>query len=100
MNFKTLLLSSVVGITSIFGGVGEAQAQTCFDVSATNGVICNTYRGQTRDGYSLYRLGYSTGDFTSGMDVVCDGYRMVRWQCNSNMSHSYNNTLANYFCNL
>ena len=100
-NFITKLATTAfIGVTSIFTNVGEAQAQTCFDVSATNGIICNTYEGQTRDGYSLYRLGYATDTFKSGMDVVCDGRRMVRWQSNSNMSRSYNNTLATYFCGL
>ena len=102
MNIKSIILSSVVGITSIFGGVSEAKAQTCFDLpySAGGGAICNTYRGQTRDGYSLYRLGYYSDGYKSGMDVVCNGQYMVRWQSNSNMSHSYNTSLANYFCSL
>ena len=102
MNIKSLLLSSVVGLTSIFGGVGEAQARTCFDLpyQAGGGAICNSYEGQTRDGYSLYRLGYYSDGFKSGMDVVCNGPQMVRWQSNSNMSRSYNATLARYFCSL
>jgi len=101
MNIKTILLSSVVGLTSIFSGV-EAQARTCFNLpyQAGGGVICNSYRGQTRDGYSLYRLGYSSDGAKSGMDVVCNGPNMIRWQSNSNMSHSYNTSLANYFCSL
>ncbi len=100
MNFKTLLLSGVVGITSLFVGVTEAQANTCFRVRSTDGVICNTYQGNNRRGHQVYTLGYVTNNFESSMTVVCDGYQMVQWKANSNMSHSYNSTLASYFCGL
>ena len=101
MNFKTLLLSSVVGITSIFGvGINEAKASTCFNVPSVRGVICNTFQGYNNRGNEVYTLGYVTDNFTSEMIVECDGYRMVQWKSNSNMSHSYNSTLANYFCGI
>ena len=99
MNIKTLLLSSVVGITSIFGGVSEAQARTCFNVPSTGGVICNSYQGSNSYG-DVYRLGYSTGQFETGMTVTCRGSHVVDWKSNGNMSHSYTNTLASYFCSL
>ena len=100
MNIKTLLLSSVVGITSIFGGVSEAQARTCFSVPSTGGAICNTYEGTNNYG-DVYRLGYSARNgATTGMMVTCRGSYVVDWKSNGNMSHSYTNTLAEYFCSI
>ena len=104
MNIKTLLLSSVVGITSIFGGVSEAQARTCFDLpySHGGGAICNTFEGYNRNGDSVYSLGFVNGSGRSGtgMTVVCRGRRAMNWRSNGNMSYSYTNTLASYFCSL
>ena len=100
MNIKTLLLSSVVGITSIFGGVSEAQAMTCFNVPNVNARICNSYEGS--NGYGdVYRLGFAsnTGAKT-GMTVTCRGSHVVDWKSNGNMNYSYLNTVANYFCNI
>jgi len=100
MNIKTLLLSSVVGITSIFGGVSEAQARTCFPVPATGGAICNSYQGTNSYG-DVYRLGYSARNgATTGMEVTCRGSHVVDWKSNGNMSYSYLNTLASYFCSI
>ncbi len=100
MNIKTILLSSVVGLTSIFGGVSEAQARACFSVPSTDGVICNTFRGYNNRGNQVYTLGYVTNNFRSEMIVECDGKYMVKWESNSNMSRSYNSTLAEYFCSI
>ncbi len=100
MNISKILLSSVVGITSIFGGVNEAQASTCFSVPNVNGVICNTFQGYNNRGNQVYTLGYVTNGFQSNMIVECDGKYMVKWESRSNMSHSYNQTLANYFCSI
>ena len=99
MNIKAIALGSVIALGSIFVGVPEAQARTCFDVPSTGGVICNTYEGS--NGYGdVYRLGYSTGDFATGMTVTCRGSHVVDWKSNGNMSQSYTNTLAEYFCSI
>ena len=101
MNIKTLLLSSVVGITSIFGGVSEAQARTCFPVPSTGGAICNTFEGYNRNGDSVYRLGFDNGrGGGTGMTVICRGRYAMNWKANGNMSYNYTNTLASYFCSL
>ena len=101
MNIKSILLSSVVGLTSIFGGVGEAQARTCFDLpyQAGGGVICNSYLGSNSYG-SVYELGYSSGSAQTWMKVTCRGSHVVDWKSNGNMNHSYLNNLASYFCGL
>ena len=75
--FSKIILSSVVGLTSIFTSGGEAQARTCFTVPATNGVICNTFQGINNRGNQVYTLGYVTNTFTSEMIVECDGKYMV-----------------------
>ena len=102
MNIKSLLLGSVITLGSLFTFTGQAQARTCFDVPEVDGAICNEYKGQTRDGYSLYSLGYvDGGNGSSRMDVVCDGQYMVRWQSRSTgMSRSYNESLAKFFCSI
>lgn len=102
MNIKTLLLGSVLTLGSLFTTTSEVKASTCFTLPwKDGGAICNSYKGQTRDGYSLYHLGYAHGRVSSKMNVVCDGPHMVRWQSQSyGMSHDYNETLANYFCGL
>ena len=100
MNIKSLLLSSVVGITSIFTGVESAQAMTCFDVPNTNAHICNSYQGSNSYG-DVYRLGFAsdTGSKT-GMTVTCRGSYVVDWKSNGNMNYSYLNTVAEYFCSI
>ena len=96
--FSKILLSSVVGLTSIFGGVSEAQARSCFPALGGRATICNTFRGHTNYGTQVYNVGYSTGTFTSSMVVECDGHRLVDWKSNSNMSYSYNHSVASFFC--
>ena len=99
MNFKTLAIGSVLALGSIFGGVQSAQAETCFDVPQTGGVICNTYQGSNRYG-DIYTLGYSTGSVSEGMKVVCDGSRVVTWESYGDMYQIGAQRLANYFCSL
>jgi hypothetical protein len=99
MNIKTLLLSSVVGITSIFGGVSEAQASTCFNSSVTGGVICNQYQHSNRYG-DVYTLGYAIGNTQESMTVVCNGAQVVDWRSNGTMSQRGAQRLANHFCSI
>ena len=99
MNIKNLLLSSVVGITSIFGGVSEAQASTCFNSSVTGGVICNTYLHS--NGYGdVYSVGYSIGNTRESMIVVCNGAQVVDWKSNGTMTQRGAQRLANHFCGI
>jgi hypothetical protein len=100
MNIKTLLLSSVVSITSIFTGVESAQAMTCFNVPNVDARICNTYEGSNRYG-DVYRLGFAsdTGSRT-GMSVTCRGSHVVDWNSRGNMNYSYLDTVAEYFCSI
>jgi hypothetical protein len=99
MNIKTLLLSSVVGITSIFGGVSEAQASTCFNSSVTGGTICNTYSHS--NGYGdVYTLAYGIGNVRESMVVVCKGASVVDWRSNGTMTQRGAQRLANHFCGI
>ena len=101
MNFKALLLSSVVGITSIVGGVSEAQAaRSCFIIGDGVGAICNSLEGYNKDGQAIYRVGFDDNNgATSTMDVICDGRQMITWRAWSrNMSNNTNNLIAEYFC--
>ena len=102
MNIKTILLSSVVGLTSIFGGVSEAQARTCFSVPNVGfqATICNTYQGSNYYG-DVYSVGYSAeGGASTGMTITCRGSHVVDWKSEGNMNYSYLNTVAKYFCSL
>ena len=100
MNIKTIALGSVIALGSIFGGVSEAKASTCFSVPSTSGTICNTYRGSNSYG-DVYTLGYTTRSGAStGMEVTCRGSHVVDWNSNGNMNYSYLNTLASYFCSI
>ena len=99
MNIKTIALGSVIALGSIFAGVPEAQAQTCFDSSVTGGTICNSY--QYSNGYGdVYTLGYALGDVHESMTVVCDGARVVSWESNGTMSQLGAQRLANHFCSI
>jgi hypothetical protein len=97
-NFKALAATALIATTSIFAAP-HAEAQTCFRVPSTDGVICNTYQGTNRYG-AVYTLGYTTDTASTGMTVTCRGSHVVDWQSTGNMSYSYLNTLANYFCGL
>ena len=101
MNIKTLLLSSTLALGSIFGGVSEAQARTCFNLpySAGGGSICNSYVGSNSYG-DVYKLGYASGGSNTYMEVTCRGSHVVDWRSNGNMNQQYLNSLARYFCGL
>ncbi len=99
MNIKTALLSSVVGITALFGGVSEAQASTCFESSVTGGVICNTYLHSNRYG-KVYSVGYAIGNTSESMTVVCNGAQVVDWKSNGTMTQLGAQRLANHFCSI
>ena len=97
-NFKALAATALIATTSIFAAP-HAEAQTCFRVPSTDGVICNTYQGTNRYG-DVYTLGYSSGTARTGMTVTCRGSHVVDWNSEGNMNYSYLDTLAEYFCGL
>ena len=101
MKIKSLLLSSVIGLTSLFVGGDQAKAATCFDLpySAGGGSVCNEYLGSNSYG-DVYELGYSAGSAKTYMKVTCRGSHVVDWKSNGNMNQSYLNSLAGYFCSL
>ena len=99
-NLKALAATALVAATTLVAAP-SAQARTCFDLPARHGggAICNSYQGSNRNGDSVYRLGYSNGrGAETGMTVICRGSYAVNWESNGNMSYSYTNTLADYFC--
>ena len=99
MNFKNLAIGSVLAVGSIFGGVSSAEAETCFDVPQTGGVICNTYLHS--NGYGdVYSVGYSIGNTRESMVVVCNGAQVVDWKSNGTMSQRGAQRLANHFCGI
>ena len=100
MNIKTLLLSSTLAITSLFTGVGEAQARTCFTTPNGTGVICNTYQGNNGYGEQVYTVGYADNGVTESMTVTCDGARFIRYQSEGGLSKLGADRMARYFCSL
>ena len=99
MNIKTIALGSVIALGSIFGGVSEAKASTCFNSSVTGGTICNSY--QYSNGYGdVYTLGYAIGNVRESMTVVCNGAQVVDWKSNGTMSQLGAQRLANHFCSI
>jgi hypothetical protein len=77
----------------------KADANTCFNSSVTNGVICNTYQFSNRYG-DVYTLGYAIGSTTESMTVVCNGAQVVDWKSNGTMSQRGAQRLANHFCSI
>tara|TARA_B100001063_G_scaffold165209_1_gene154127 strand:+ start:384 stop:686 length:303 start_codon:yes stop_codon:yes gene_type:complete len=100
MNIKSLLLGSTLAVTSLFTGVGEAQAQTCFTTPNGTGAICNTYRGNNGYGEQIYTVGYSDTYVSESMIVTCDGKRFVRYESQGSLSKLGAGRLARYFCSL
>ena len=98
--FIKAIATAAIAASTLFAGASEAQARTCFYVPQVSGHICNSFQGYNRNGHEVYTLGYASGADSSGMDVVCNGSRMVQWRSTSNMTHSYNASLARYFCSL
>ena len=87
MNIKTLLLSSVVGLTSIFGGVSEAEARPTRIVSdySSNG----TYVAFKPVGYSgvevVVNNKYSQTGFIANMNCSNGQYQ---WRSNDGYSET------------
>lgn len=99
MNIKNILIGSSLAVAALFTGVPEAEARTCFDVSYTGGVICNTYVGSNSYG-AVYNLGYAVGNTSEGMTVTCRGSYVVDFNSKGSMTQRGAERLASYFCSL
>lgn len=99
MNIKSLLLGSTLAVTSLFTGVGEAQASTCFTTNIGS-VICNTYQGTNGYGEQVFTLGYAHDHVSEQMVVTCDGKRFVRYESKGTLSKLGADRVARYFCSI
>ena len=98
MNIKSILLSSVVGLTSIFGGVTEAQAgiqcfngrgyRLCFEQVAQNGQ------------YNTWHVGIRNSYTDELMKVTCNGKSVSTWNSEGGFNQQEAEYLASYFCSL
>ena len=99
MNIKALISSVVIGTASIFTGVGEAQASTCFTTNIGS-VICNTYQGTNGYGEQVFTLGYAHDHVSEQMVVTCDGKRFVRYESQGSLTKLGAGRVARYFCSI
>ena len=98
MNIKSILLSSVVGLTSILGGVSEAQAgvqcfngrgyRMCFEQVAQNGQ------------FNTWNVGVRNAHTDEIMKVTCNGKYVSDWNSQGGFNQSEAEYLARYFCSL
>ena len=98
MNFKTLVLSSVVGITSIFGvGINEAQARPHRVVNFTTNSGTEVYfRPVGSNGvHVLVDNKFSSTGFIGNMDCGTGRYQ---WRANTGYSQNEIEDILNVAC--
>jgi len=93
MNIKTIALSSVIAIASIFGGTQVAQASEC--VYGEGYQMCMESIG-TNKWNVLVRNNYTTENMT----VQCYGKEVDSFTSRGGFSQSEADYMAEYFCAL
>ena len=93
MSIKAIALGSVIALSSIFGGVSEAQAAEC---SYGNGYkICLTSNGGNN-----WDVSFQNNHTTENMTVQCNGKSLDSYDSYGGLSKSEADYLARFFCSL
>ena len=91
MNFKTLAITSVLALGSIFGTVQSAQASDC--VYGDGFTICFD-----SNGHNNWDLVFENNHTTEVMNVQCIGKNVGTWRSKGGLSQSEAQSVAELFC--